>query len=165
MKTLMSLFGWAGVLLVAGIGAALGGWITQGSYPVQVLSRKVLTPVVKPGDNVLVELDVFRSSRCPIDAYRVYSYPGNVRDSAIVQYKADFGKLGHDKYRIEIPTSSTANHGKASIYSYAKSRCNPWEWAVPKESGDPWIDSFELGPATIFRSPDDVKPDEKFERE
>lgn len=165
LKTLRSLLGWAGLFLIAGMGAAVGGWITQGSYPVQVLSRKVLTPVVKPGENVVVEIDVFRTSRCPIDAYRVYSYPGNVRDSAVVPYKAEFGKLGHDKYKIEIPTSATARHGKASIYSYAKSRCNPWEWLVPKDSGDPWIDNYELGPATIFRSPDDVKPDEHFERE
>jgi hypothetical protein len=164
MRSVVSLFGWAGVLLVAGIGAALGGWMTQGSYPFQVHSRKVLTPEVKPGDDVEVEIEGYRTSRCPVVAYRIVDYPNGQRSPVTRDYPQEFGKLGFDKFRIRIPTERTQAFGPGSVYSYAESRCNPWEYLFPKSSGDPWVDQFKFAENTRHVRPEDVKPNPQFER-
>jgi hypothetical protein len=165
VRALRNVFGWAGVLLVAGIGAALGGWITQGQYPYQVLGRKVLTPIVKPGEPVEIEIDGFRVFRCDTLVKRFVQYPDGGRTFSATAYDSEFGRLGHERYTLKIPTEQTKKLGRGYVYSYGESRCNPWEWFVPRSAGDPWIDEFEFGPATQFRSPDDVKPNERPTRE
>lgn len=155
-----ALFGWAGILLIAGVGAALGGWITQGQYPYQVIGRKVLTPIVKPGEPVEIQIDGFRVFRCDTLVKRFVQYPDGGRSFNMTPYDADFGRLGHERFVLKVPTEPTKKLGRAYIYSYGESRCNPWEWLVPRSAGDPWIDEFEFGQATTFRSPDDVKATE-----
>lgn len=145
--------GWAGLFLIAGLGAAVGGWITNSQYPVQVLGRKLVTTTVKPGDDVEIELDNYRLTRCEQTVYRIITYPDGKRSTIIRDVPSRFGKLGHDRYITTVPTNSQTVFGKASIYSYGEARCNPWEWLFPKSSGDPWVDQFEFGPETVRIDP------------
>lgn len=165
VKTVYKLFGWAGVFLIAGVGAAVGGWVTNGRYPYQVLSRRVLTPVVAPGEPVEIEIEGFRSARCDTTVKRFVEYPDTGRTFTKTDYDDEYGRLGAEKFVLKIPTVPTHQYGKAFIYSYGESRCNPWEYLVPKSAGDPWIDQFEFGPETIRKSPEDVKPETKRVRE
>lgn len=148
---------WAGLLLVAGGGAVLGGWITNKQDPVQFLSRKVLTPVVRPGDDVKIELDNYRVLRCPQTTYRIINKPDGERSVQTDDKPAAFGKLGRDKYIASVPTPSSTPFGKATIYSYTVRMCNPWEWMFPVQYAEPWLDEFEFGPETRRVSPEQAK--------
>lgn len=147
----------AGLLLMAGSGAIVGGWITNKQDPVQFLSRKVLTPVVRPGDDVKIELDNYRLLRCPQKTYRIINKPDGERSTQDEDKPAGFGKLGRDKYITSIATQASAPFGKATIYSYTVRMCNPWEWLFPVEYGEAWVDTFEFGPETKRISSDQAR--------
>ncbi|ABY31912.1 hypothetical protein [Methylorubrum extorquens] len=137
---------WAGLLLVAGGGAVLGGWITNKQDPVQFLSREVLTPVVRPGDDVKIELDNYRVLRCPQTTYRIINKPDGERSVQTDDKPAAFGKLGRDKYIASVPTPSSTPFGKATIYSYTVRMCNPWEWMFPASTPSRGSTSSSSGP-------------------
>lgn len=146
-----------GLLLIAGSGAVLGGWITNQQDPVQFLSRKVLTPQVKPGDDVKVELDNYRVLRCPQRTYRIINKPDGERTVLVEDKPAGFGKLGRDRYVASIPTPPNSPFGPATVYSYTERMCNPWEWMFPVVYADPWTDHFEFGPETVRIPPEKAK--------
>jgi hypothetical protein len=154
---LRRLFGVLGLALVAGCGATVGGWITNKQDPVQFLSRKILTPQVKPGDEIEIELDNYRILRCPQTTYRVISYPNGRRSTQVEDKPAGFGRLGRDKYRVAIPTQDGVPFGTGNVYSYTERRCNPWEWLFPVTYAEPWTDVVQFGPETIHLSPEDAK--------
>jgi hypothetical protein len=132
------------MLLVAGGGAVLGGWITNKQDPVQFLSRKVLTPVVRPGEPVKIELDNYRVLRCPQKTWRIITKPNGERTTQDDDKPAGFGKMGRDKYVTSIDTPSDSPYGQAAIYSYTARMCNPWEMVWPVVYGE-WVDHFEFG--------------------
>lgn len=148
--------GIAGLFFIAGLGAALGGWIVNQQDPVQFFSRKVLTPVVKPGDAVKVELDNYRVLRCAQRTYRVLTKPDGERSVQVPDRPASFGKLGRDKYITSIETPPDAPFGKAIIYSYTERMCNPWEYLKPVVYGE-WTDNIEFGPQTKRISPEEAE--------
>lgn len=152
---LRRVLGGFGLFFLALCGAVLGSWIASEVKPVQFLSRKVLTPVVKPGEPVHVLLENYRVFRCPQTVYRIVNYPNETRDLVTRELPENFGKLGLDRYIAEIPTKANAVFGKANVYSYTESMCNPWQFIYPKLSG-PWIDEFEFGPDTVRVNPENV---------
>jgi hypothetical protein len=154
---LRKILGGLGLGLVAACGATLGGWITNKQDPVQFLSRKVLTPIVRPGDEVEIELDNYRVLRCPQTTYRIINYPNGRRSQQVEDKPAGFGKLGRDKYRVAVPTQDGVPFGKAYVYSYSERKCNPWEWIFPVAYAEPWIDEFEFGAETKHLLPEDAK--------
>ncbi len=153
---IMRALSWAGMLLVAGVGATLGGWITNKQDPVQFLSRKVLTPVVRPGDSVKIELDNYRLLRCPQRTWRIITKPNGERSTQSEDKPAAFGKLGRDKYIASIETPSDSPFGEATLYSYTERMCNPWEIVWPVVYGE-WTNKFEFGPATRRVKPEEAE--------
>lgn len=151
-----SVLKWLGVVLCGGIGMVVGGWVTNQQDPVQFLSRKVLTPVVKPGDPIKIELDNYRFLRCAQVTYRIVSRPDGERFTAIEDKPAAFGRLGRDKYIASVETPTGLPYGKASVYSFTQRKCNPWEYFFPVTYGE-WTDDIEFGPETKRIAPDQVK--------
>jgi hypothetical protein len=143
------------MFFVAGCGAVLGGWVTNQQNPVQFLSRKVLTPVVRPGDAIKIELDNYRILRCAQRTWRILYKPDGERSTIVEDKPAAFGVLGRDKYIASVDTPADVPHGKAKLYSYTERMCNPWEYYNPVVYGE-WTDEFEFGPETIRKKPDDV---------
>lgn len=151
-----SMLKWIGVVFCGGVGVIVGGWITNQNDPVQFLSRKVLTPVVKPGDAIKIELDNYRLQRCAQTTYRILSRPDGERVTAVEDKPAAFGRLGRDKYIASIETPQGLPYGKASLYSFTQRKCNPWEYMFPVTYGE-WTDDIEFGPETTRVSADKAK--------
>jgi hypothetical protein len=147
--------GLAGMFFVAALGATVGGWVTNNTDPVQFLSRKVLTPVVKPGDAVKIELDNYRVLRCPQKTTRIVTKSDGERYVTTDDKPAGFGVLGRDRYIASAPTPQDAVFGPATMYSYTERMCNPWEMVWPVVYGQ-WVDKFEFGPETQRIRPEDA---------
>ena len=144
-------FGWAGVFAGAVAGATVGVW-AQAPYPLSILERNVLTPVVKPGDDVRVELVVDRRQRCDQNVSHFIQYPNGDRDPNSRELSSTYGRMGRDVYVVRIPTDPTAPFGNAEVYSTGRAQCNPWQRYVKEvESGDPWHGKFRFGEATITK--------------
>ena len=148
-------FGLFGMFFVAGLGAVTGGWVTNKTDPVQFLSRKILTPVVRPGDSVKFELDNYRVLRCPQRTTRVVTKSDGERYVTSEDKPAGFGRLGRDRYIASAETPRDAVFGPATMYSYTERMCNPWEQVWPVVYGE-WVDKFEFGPETIRVRPEDA---------
>lgn len=145
----------AGMFFIILSGAAVGGWIINQQDPVQFLSRKILTPVVKPGEAIKIELDNYRNLRCAQKTYRIGNRPDGERFTIVEDKPAAFGKLGRDKYVVSVDTPQNVPYGKATVYSYTERMCNPWEWLKPVVYGE-WTDEIEFGPETKRISPDEA---------
>jgi hypothetical protein len=142
------IIGYVGLVSAAAFGAIVGSWAQQ-PYPLSVIERNVLTPTVKPGEDVRVELVVDRRQRCPQIINRFVQYPNGDREPGGRDLPSTFGRMGRDVYVLKVPTNPTAPYGPAEIYSTGEARCNPYqEWVKPVESGDPWHDKFSFGPET-----------------
>jgi len=141
--------GYFGLVCAAAAGATVGVW-AQAPYPLSILERNVLTPQVKPGDPVQIELVVDRRQRCPQIINRFVQYPDGKREAAGRDLPTAYGRMGRDVYVLEVPTDADAPFGDAEIYSTGEARCNPYqEWVKPVESGDPWHDRFKFAQETV----------------
>ena len=147
--------GIAGMFFVAGLGAVTGGWVTNQQDPVQFLSRKVLTPVVKPGDPIKIELDNYRVLRCPQKIWRIITKPDGERTSIAEDKPAAFGRLGRDKYIASIDTPADSPFGEGEVFSYTERMCNPWEMIWPVVYGQ-WSDKIVFGPETKRIKPEEA---------
>lgn len=147
--------GTLGLFFVAFLGTIIGSWIVSETRPVKFLERHVLTPVVRPGDEILIQLVNYREIRCPQTVYRTINYPNETRDVIVQRLPETFGKLGLDKYVVNLRTKDNASFGKGHVYSYTESMCNPWQMWWPKVSG-PWVDEIEFGPETKYVRPEDA---------
>lgn len=144
-------FGYVGMIAGAAFGATVGVWAQQ-PYPISILERNVLTPTVRPGDDVRVELVVDRRQRCDQAVSRFVQYPNGDRDPTTRELPSTYGRMGRDVYVIRIPTDANAPHGPAEIYSTGKAQCNPWQRYVKEvESGDPWHDKFRFTDQTTTK--------------
>lgn len=147
------IIGYFGVICGAAFGATVATW-AQAPYPISILERNVLTPVVKPGDDVRVELVVDRRQRCDQEISRFIHDSGNDRDLESRELPSEYGRMGRDVYVVRIATSPKSPHGPAEVYSTGKAKCNPWQRYVKEvESGDPWHDYFRFGPETVHVPP------------
>lgn len=142
-------FGWLGVAAGAAFGATLAVW-AQEPYPLSILERNVLTPELKPGDPVRVEILADRRKRCEHEVSRFVQEPDGDRQLINRPWRADYGRMGRDAYVIEIPTDPKAPMGPGEIVSTGAAICNPWQrwFGSPVPSGDPWHDKFVFAPAT-----------------
>lgn len=141
------MLGYIGVICGAGFGATVGTW-AQAPYPVSIIERNVLTPVVKPGDDVLVEIVADRRQRCDQIINR-FVQQGLDRWPASRDLPSAYGRMGRDVYILRVHTSPDAKFGPAEVYSTGVAECNPYQKNFrPVESGDPWHDVFAFGPET-----------------
>lgn len=141
--------GWLGVSAAAAFGATLAVW-AQTPYPVTIVERNVLTPMVKPGEFLRVEIVADRRERCDAEAVRFVQEPDGDRVPARQIYSASFGRLGRDIYVVSIPTSRETPFGPAEVVTVGQAYCNPWHrWVAPVKSGDPSYDRFLFAPETV----------------
>lgn len=151
------LFGGLGVSLFAAAGATCALWAAA-PFPVSVLDRHVLTPKLKPGQPLRVEILADRRARCDQDVDRFIHMSDGTRSVLSKDYPSSFGRLGKDAFVLEIPTSPTAPMGPAENYTVSKATCNPYQKLFGGVgSGDPWVDKFEFAPETVTvppRNPD-----------
>ena len=134
------------------IGGLVGSWISKSQYPVSVLERTVLSEQIKPGDPAKIALHVDRREQCPIRVQRYLAYSDGTRTPMTQEYESGFGPLGGDRYLLRIPTSSTAPHGPAYVWSRGYSMCNPVEWLPGMATAsDVMVDRFTIGEKTIER--------------
>lgn len=141
--------GYIGVLAAAAFGATVGVWAQQ-PYPISILERNVLTPLVKPGEEVEIELVVDRRQRCDQIVSRFVQYANGYRDLDTRELPSTYGRMGRDIYIVKVPTNPNAPHGPAEVYSTGRAECNPWQkYIKPVESGDPWHDRFRFGNETV----------------
>lgn len=151
------LFGLFGVSAFAAFGATCAIWAST-PYPVSVLDRHVLTPKLKPGEPLRVEILADRRKRCDQDVDRFIHMSDGTRTIISKEYPSSFGRLGRDAFVLEIATSPSAPFGPAENYTVAKAVCNLYQrvfGGVP--NGDPWVDKFEFAPETVHvppRNPD-----------
>lgn len=141
-------FGWLGVTGGAAFGATMAVW-AQAPYPISILERNVLTPELKPGDKLRVELVVDRRERCRQEVRHILQENDGDRQRLAEVYPSDFGRMGRDVFVQEIPTDPNAVYGPAEVITTAEAECNPWQrWVAPVRSGDPWRDKFTFAPET-----------------
>ena len=142
-------FGWLGVAAGAAFGATLAVW-AQEPYPLSILERNVLTPEIRPGDKLRVEILADRRKRCEQEVIRFVQEPDGDRQRLIRPWQFDYGRMGRDAYVIEIPTQPDAPMGPSEVVSSAAAICNPWQrwFGNPVQSGEAWHDKFVFAPET-----------------
>lgn len=142
-------FGWFGVFMGAVFGAIVGTWAQQ-PYPVSIIERNVLTPVVKPGDDLRIEVVIDRRTRCDQEITGYLQYPDGSRTAVLRELPSTYGRLGRDVYVLRVHTDPHAPMGPAERYSVGEATCNLYQSVMkhPAISGDPWIDRFQFGPET-----------------
>jgi hypothetical protein len=67
-------FGWLGVAAGAAFGATLAVW-AQEPYPLSIIERNVLTPELRPGEKLRVEILADRRKRCEQEVTRFVQGP------------------------------------------------------------------------------------------
>jgi hypothetical protein len=135
-------FGWFGVAAGAAFGATLAVW-AQEPYPLSILERNVLTPEIKPGDPLRIEILADRRKRCDHEVTRFVQEPDGDRQAIVRPWRMDVGRMGRD-------ADARAPIGPGEAVSTGTAICNPWQrWlGSPVPSGDPWRDKFTFAPAT-----------------
>lgn len=141
--------GWIGVAAGAAVGATMAVW-AQEPYPLSILERNVLTPIVKPGDKVRVEILADRRKRCEQEVTRFVQENDGDRQKIVRPWQQDYGRMGRDAYVLEVPTANDAPFGPGEIVSTAAAVCNPWQrwFGTPVPSGEAWHDKFVFGDET-----------------
>lgn len=141
--------GLIGVGASAAFGATLAVW-ANAPYPTSILDRHVLTPKLKPGDPLRIEITADRRKRCPQDVDRFIHMADGTRSVQSKDYPSSFGRLGRDVFIIEVATPSQAPYGPAENYTTSVAVCNPYQRLFGGVSnGDPWVDRFEFAPETV----------------
>lgn len=142
-------FGWFGVFMGAVFGGIVGTWVQQ-PYPISVLERNVLTPVVKPGDDMRVEIVTDRRLRCDQTVTGYLQFADGSRTPILRELPSTYGKLGKDIYVLRVHIDTNAAKGPAERYSTGEAKCNLYQMLFdkPATSGDPWVDHFVIGDET-----------------
>lgn len=132
----------------------LGFWAGERTPPVDVLDATVLTPVVRPGEDLRIKYTVFRRASCRTKFQRTYRDSENARytlEDIDIWYSP--APLGHDEYVSLVPISSRAQPGAASFRAITVYICNPIHniWPITQVSaqvpfrieGEPTTESVE----------------------
>lgn len=125
---------------MAALGGALSWWTVNRDLPVEVISRTVLTPEIKPGGDLLIRREVFRAKDCPTQVDRFIIDANGRRWILEDQDFASFGKLGLDTYTTATPTPPSMAEGKATYSSATTYRCNPVQEFFPLRTRSPPIE-------------------------
>ena len=142
-------FGWFGVFMGALFGGMVGVWV-QEPYPLSVLERNVLTPVVKADDDLRVEIVTDRRTRCDQQVTGYLQFSDGSRTTIQRDIPSTYGRLGRDVYVLRVHIPPSAPLGPAERYSTGEAKCNLYQsvFDKPALSGDPWVDKFSVGPET-----------------
>lgn len=143
------ILGWLGMALAAGTGATIALWASA-PYPVSTVERRVLTPMLRPGDALKVEVVVDRTERCESEAIRFVQEPDGDRPEVRQPYSASFGRIGRDIFVVSIPTREDTPFGPAEVVTIGRAICNPWHrYVKPVQNPEPSIDRFMFAPETV----------------
>lgn len=146
------------VLFVGGLGGWVGSKIATKRYALSMIERVLLTPIVRPGEPIVLAQHVDRHDQCEILVKRVIKTSDGQRFSVKQEFDEGFGPVGGDKYKLPVPTSFAAPYGDAEMFSKAYSWCTWLDYIWPSE-GEPWTMHFRFGPNTVTD-----KPPASFER-
>ena len=140
------------ILTVGGCGGWLGSKIQNKGYPLSIIERVNLTPVVKPGEAIMLAQHADRKDQCDVVVKRVIRTSSGQRMPVKQTFEEDFGPLGGDKYLLPIPTDPAATLGPAVMYSKAYSWCSWLDYIQPSEA-ESWTLNFSFAEDTVREDP------------
>lgn len=115
-------------IFVGSLAGLLGTWVADRQPPTEIISFKLMTPVVPPGGELKIAYYVFRNRSCATTFQRTYRDGDNpparhaLDDIVIASSPAN---PGWDEYTTVVPISVKAMRGKASYRPIILYRCNP----------------------------------------
>lgn len=138
-----------GVLLivVAACGATFGRWASERQLPIQVLKVRVLTPVVKPDEELRVEFTIQRfRTDCAIVVTRLLLDSERGRYVLMPrEFPSAPGPLGTDSYVVPVAIPKGIALGPATYRTLTSYACNALHYVWPLVA--PQIDvTFEVKP-------------------
>lgn len=116
------------VMTAIGFGATagvLGWWIAQRTPPVDLIEWELLTPVVRPGQDLKVRYSVLRRESCETRYQRTYRDGEGARFVLDEHILISTGPMGRDSYVSLVTISHRAVQGDATFRGVIMYNCNP----------------------------------------
>jgi len=128
--TALILFGVVSVMAVIWI-----SWLADRSDPARIVNREILTPIVPPGGELVLSVDVDRVRYCKVSVQRFLIDGERTRHVLSTLYREISGKLGKEHYNIVVGVPASAAPGDAIYQTIATYNCNPlntyWPIVIP----------------------------------
>jgi hypothetical protein len=114
------------VVLIAGmIAATLGRWVGDNGSPTQVISSRLLTPVVAPGESLKVRYTVERDRSCAVKIDRLLFDGEGVRYTLDdIESAAALGPIGRDEYTVSVQIPRGFARGRSAYRTVTTYVCN-----------------------------------------
>ena len=117
------IFTFTGLSLTAGV---LGYWAADRVPPTDIISHRIITPKVRPGEDFKIQYTAYRRVSCHSEFQRVYRDGDGTRfTEPPVNILVSPAPLGHDEYITATPISVKAAPGNASFRAITIYICNP----------------------------------------
>jgi hypothetical protein len=133
------------LMVAAWVSDTIGSWAVDRDPPTTVVNREVVTPILRPGEDLQIKFTMLRHRRCEIRSDR------QIIDSKGVQFlldpiivinpPVDLGMT--TPFTLAVPTPSNMAAGRAQFQYAATWVCNPIHRVFPIR-GEPVEINFDV---------------------